>query len=53
MLPLLDDQDAELGRFLPQLPRQTSAGEAAAEDDDIVVIAGRGASHEAEAYCVV
>jgi hypothetical protein len=24
MLPLLDDQDAEVGRFLPQLPRQAS-----------------------------
>jgi hypothetical protein len=38
MRPLLDDQDPQRRRFLAQLPRETSAGEPAAEDDDVVMI---------------
>src|SRR6185503_5764418 len=47
--PLFDDQGAQLRRLLPQLARETSAGQAAAEDDDIVVITGHGPSHGASA----
>src|SRR6476619_7577690 len=46
MRPLLDDEDAQLRRLLPQLARQAAAGETAAKDDDVVRVAGRRAGHE-------
>ena len=38
MRPLLDDQDPQRRRFLTELPRETSAGETAAENRDVVVM---------------
>ena len=37
MLPLLGDEHAQLRRFHPQLPREASAREAAAQNCDIVM----------------
>ena len=44
MPPLLDDQYPQRRRFLTELARETSAGETAAEDRDVVVIGSAGSA---------